>query len=229
MCFSDHEFVTLDVDLSDVFYFGPGVWKFNNSLLEDRIYCAPITDLIDQHLSFKHIFVSIKDFWESLKEVICNCTILFSKTKRSDLSRERVRITNRLIKLKSRLVNANLSVKPEILELESALNAVFRQELDGIKIRSQAKWIEEGEKPSSFFFNLCHERFERNFVYSIFYSSGTEVSEHVALINAHEEFYANLFLREDIDLFTQQELFSNHSLRLADEDRDKCKRFAFVA
>ena len=34
---SDHEFVTLDVDLSHVFHFGPGVWKFNNSLLEDRV------------------------------------------------------------------------------------------------------------------------------------------------------------------------------------------------
>ena len=116
--FSDHEFVTLDVDLSDVFDFGPGVWKFNNSLLEDRIYCALITDLIDQHLSFRHVFVSAKDFWESLKEVICNRTILFSKAKRREISRERVRITNRLIKLKARLVNGILSVKPEILELE---------------------------------------------------------------------------------------------------------------
>lgn len=221
--FSDHEFVTLDVDLSDVFDFGPGVWKFNNSLLEDRIYCALITDLIDQHLSFKHVFVSIKDFWESLKEVIRNRTILFSETKRRELSRERVRITSRLIKLKSRLVNGNLSVKPEILELESALNAVFRQELDGIKIRSRAKWIKEAEKPSSFFFKLCHERFEQNFVYSIFDSSGTEVSGRDALVDAHEEFYANLFSREEIDLCTQRELFSNLSLRLADEDRDKCE------
>lgn len=67
--FSDHDFVTLDVDLSHVFDFRPGVWKFNNSLLKDRIYCALITDLIDQHLSFKHVLVSVKDFWESLKEL----------------------------------------------------------------------------------------------------------------------------------------------------------------
>ena len=82
-----------------------------------------------------------------------------------------------MIKIKSRLVNGNLSVKPGILELESALNAVFRQELDSIKIRSQPKWAEEGEKPSSFFFKLCHERFDWNFVCSIYNSSGTEVSD----------------------------------------------------
>ena len=129
--------------------------------------------MIDQHLGFKHVFVSVKNFWESLKEVIRKRTINFCKVKRREFSRERVRITNRLIKLKSRLVAGNLSVKPEILELESALNAVFRQELDGIKIRSRAKWIEEGEKPTSLFFKLCRERFDRNFVYSMYDSSGT--------------------------------------------------------
>ncbi len=221
--FSDHDYVTLDVDLSQVFDFGPGVWKFNNSLLDDRVYCALITDLIDQHLGFKHVFISVKNFWESLKEVIRNRTISFCKAKRRELSRERVRITNRLIKLKSRLVAGNLSVKPEILELESALNAVFRQELDGIKIRSRAKWIEEGEKPTSFFFKLCRERFDRNFVYSIYDSSGTEVSDRAGLINAHEEFYADLFSRDEIDLCTQRELFSNLSLRLSEDDRDLCE------
>lgn len=221
--FSDHDFVTLDVDLSHVFDFGPGVWKFNNSLLEDRIYCALITDLIDQHLSFKHVFVSVKDFWESLKEVICNRTIVYSKAKRRELSRDRVRITNRLVKLKFKLVNGEVSVKPKILELESALSAIFRQELDGIKIRSRAKWLEEGEKPSRFFFKLGRERFDRNVVYSIYDPSGAEVSDRAGLIHAHEEFYANLFSRDKIDLTIQQKLFSNLSLRLSEEDRDKCE------
>lgn len=126
--FSDHDFVTLDVDMSHVQDFGPGVWKFNNSLLEDRSYCDFITNLINQHLDFKHVFISVKDFWESLKEVIRSRTIEFSKAKRSELSRERVRITNQLIKFKSMLVAGDLSVKPEILELESALNAIFRRE-----------------------------------------------------------------------------------------------------
>ena len=41
--FSDHDYVTLDVDLSQIFDFGPGVWKFHNSLLEDRVYIAPLS------------------------------------------------------------------------------------------------------------------------------------------------------------------------------------------
>ena len=227
--FSDHEFVTLDVDLSRVFNFGPGGWKFNNSLLEDRIYCALISDLIDQHLSFKHVFVSAKEFWESLKEVIRNHTIIYSRAKRRELSRDRVCITNRIIKLKARLLYGDFSVKPEILELESAFSAVFRQELDGIKIRSRAKWLEEGEKPSRFFFKLGRERFDRNVVYSIYDPDGTKVSDRANLIKAHEDFYANLFSRDDIDLSIQRDLFSNLTLCLSDEDRDKCEGLLSLA
>ena len=221
--FSDHDFVILDVDLSYVFDFGPGVWKFNNSLLDDRIYCDLIIELINQHLIFRHVFISVKDFWESLKDVIRSRTIEYSKAKRIELSRERISITNRLIKLKSNLVNGDLSVKPEILELESALNAIFRREQEGMKIRSRAKWLEEGEVPSRYFFKLGRERFDRNYVSSILNSDGVEVSERTALISAHESFYANLFSREEIDLVTQEALFTNLSLRLSEEDRDRCE------
>ena len=159
-----------------------------------------ITDLIDQHLSFKHVFVSVKEFWESLKEVFWNSTINYSKVKRRELLRDRVRITNRLVKLKFRLVNGDDSVKSEILELESELGAIFRQELDGIKIRSRAKWLEEGEARSRFFFKLGRERFDRNVVYAMYDFNGAEVSSRANLIKAHEDFYVNLFSRNEIDL-----------------------------
>ena len=158
--FPDHEFVILDVDLSHVFDFGLGVWKFNNSLLEDRIYCDLIIELINQHLSFRHVFVSVKDFWESLKDVIRSRTIEFSKAKR---------------------------------------------------MRSR------------YFFKLGRERFDRNYGSSILNSDEAEVSDRAALISAHESFYANLFSREEIDLVMQEALFLNLSLRLSEEDCDRCE------
>ena len=203
--FSDHEFVTLDVDLSHIFYFGPGVWKFNNSLLEDHVYCALITDLIDQHLSFKHVFVSVKDFWESLKEVFRNSTINYSRAKGRELSGDRVH----LVKLKFRLVNGDDSVKSEILELESELSAIFRQELDGIKICSWAKWLEEGETPSHFFFKLGREGFDRNFVSSMYNLNGAEVSDRAGLIKAHEDFYAYLFSHDDQFIYATRVVFKS--------------------
>ena len=100
---------------------------------------------------FKHVFASIKDFWESLKETIESETIKFSKAKNRGLSRDKVLITNRLIKLKNLLVSGDTSVQAEIRQLESLLKSLFTRELDGCKIRSRAKWIEEGEAPTRIF------------------------------------------------------------------------------
>ena len=88
-------------------------------------------------------------------------TISFSKSKKRELSRNQIRITNRLINLKKLLMNGENSVKAEILELESMLNTTFKKEQEGIKIRSRAKWIEEGETPSRFFFKLEREKFDK--------------------------------------------------------------------
>ena len=59
--FCDHEFVSLVVDLSSFVQHGPGIWKFNNSLLSNEIVCQKIRSAID-------ICPSVVDFWESLKQ-----------------------------------------------------------------------------------------------------------------------------------------------------------------
>lgn len=198
------------------------MWKFNNSLLHDQSYCDFIKTIIDQHLRYRHLFVSVKEFWECFKNVIKLRTISFSKFRRRELSRDQIRITNRLIKLKNLLVNGETSVKAEILELESMLNTTFRKEQEGIKIRSRAKWIEEGETPSRFFFKLERKKFDKNFVSSIYNANQVEVFEQSDIMRAHEEFYANLFSQGDIDLVIQEELLSNVSLSLSQSDKGLC-------
>ena len=100
--------------------------------------------------------------------MIRRCTIEFSKSKWRELLGNQIRITNRLIKLKNLLVGGDFSVKAEIFELKSALGTLFRREQEGGKLRSRAKWIEEGEKLSRFFFKLARERFDKSHVYSIY-------------------------------------------------------------
>ena len=73
---------------------------------------------------------------------------------------------SRIIKLKLQLTSGNPSVSPEISELKSKLKALTLEELDGSKIRSRVQWLEEGERPTRFFFKLEGERFERNIVHA---------------------------------------------------------------
>lgn len=117
-------------------------------------------------------------------------------------------IINRLSLLKRRRA-AGFDVKSEILDPEVRLNQLFERQLEGSKIRSRAKWLEEEETPSKYFLRL------ENDLSSVFnsYASGTEVSSLPEIIDAHKVFYPNLFSSGSIDFEAQQELFSHVSAR----------------
>ena len=76
---------------------------------------------------------------------------------------------------KRQLVAGNSSARFTIERLESQLNAINIQQQKSAQVRSRSQWIEEGEKPSKYFFRLESNRLEKSSVNSIFNSHGIEV------------------------------------------------------
>ena len=221
--YSDHEFVYLEFNLQMTTPRGPGIWKFNNSLLQDEKFCSAISDLITQFLRFRSSFPSDSILWDQLKQEIKWFTIKYSLSRCRQLSLERILITNRLIFLKRCLAAGCTFAKNEIIKLETQLSQLLDQQLEGAKIRSRAKWLEEGETPSRYFLHLENERHAKAFVSSIYDPSGTEVFSLTEIINAHTAFYTELFSCGNVNLDSQQNLFSYVTARLSDSDRTACE------
>ena len=221
--FSDHDFVFLELNLHTASRRGPGVWKFNNSLLKEEKFCSSVSDLIEHFLRFRSSFSSDLVLWDRLKLEIKMFTINYSRERWRHLSWEKIATTNRLSFLKRRFAAGCQSVKTEIRELETYLNQLFARQLEGSKIRSRAKWLEEGEVPSRYFFRLQNERYVKAFVSSVFDASGNEVSSLPEIIEAHTAFYSSLFSRGNIDLDAQRDLFSHVSSRLSDSEQASCE------
>ena len=80
-------------------------------------------------------------------------SIVFSRNKQRRLRKEQVFLTNKLIRLRRRLVDGDHTVSVLISDPESRLKALRVKEIEGIMIRSHAQWLEEGERPR-YFFNL---------------------------------------------------------------------------
>jgi len=162
-CFlSDHGYVNLSIDCTVSTPRGPGIWKFNNSLLSDKIFCEYLSGRISDLSLCLSTFDSIKLWWDFFKVSIKADIISYAKSKHKKLNRERVVFTNCLIDLKRRLIQGEISASPEILATESHLAALVHRSLEGAKTRSWAQWLEEGEKPTCFFFKLERERIEKN-------------------------------------------------------------------
>ena len=106
--------------------------------------------------------------------------------------------TNRLINAKRSLVNGNTSATKLIDELESQIKSINRTQNEGAKIRSRAKFFEEGEKPTRFFFSLESTRAAKNSIRSLYDLNGTEVNTQQEIEHALWNFYSKLYSAEQI-------------------------------
>ena len=180
-----------------------------------------IFELIDLFVSFRHAFSSSREFWDALKSEIRSVSVSFSQ--------EKVLLTNRLIVLKRRFALGNVSDTWEIAYLEASLRAIFDKELEGSKIRSPTRWLEEREAPFHYFFTLEGQGHEKNLVSSVFDLAGVEVFSLAGMIRVHEEYYTDLFAEEEIDLSAQNELLSFVTARLPDAKRESCEGLLSLA
>lgn len=135
---SDYDFVCFVFEVPESIKHGPGLWKLNISLLDNARYCDVIEKTISDHLAFLSVFPSIQDWREFLKESIKRDSIDFSCNQRKQLSRDRVRLTNQLIRLRQQLVKGDISVQPFVLDIKSKLKSFYTHEMEGVKISSRA-------------------------------------------------------------------------------------------
>ena len=224
-CFSDHDIVFLTLRLDDLRPRGPGLWKFNNSLLQDTNFTEYISERMIALIEGIEHFPSVKLWWDFFKNSIKAEIVSFARTKRKNLSHDRVVLTNEIIRLKRLLVAGDFSVSSEIRELESRLKELISKELSGVLFRSKARWLEEGERPTRFFFKLEHERIQRNFISSVLNSDDVEVFSSEEIEREHVRFYSDLFSSEPVDACCKQACLASIEKHLSASQQQSCEGF----
>ena len=90
-------------------------------------------------------FQTIGVWWDNLKVIIRDFCIVLVSARSTNCFR--TSLTNRLIRAKNDFARGNESRSSEVRDLECFLSSLALREAEGAKIRSGAKWFEEGEKP----------------------------------------------------------------------------------
>ena len=109
----------------------------------------------------------------------------FGKSKQRNY--DKVTATNLLIKAKRDLLAGDDSARIRIDRLESELQALNFVNQESLKIRSRAQWLEEGEKPTKYFFALESTRRDKNSIKVVYNSGGDEVSSQSEIENSIHE------------------------------------------
>ena len=182
-----------------------GVWKFNSSLLNDVIFKRELSQLVRDQKQSMASFQTIGVWWDNLKVVIRKIAVKsIVLVKHRSTNCFRTSLTNRLIRAKNDFACGNESRSAEIRDLECSPSSLASREAEGAKIRSRAKWFEEGEKPTLFFFRRENQRAAKNSFESLINSHGQETSSQIDMESILVDFYKNLFSKDNLDLHVQE-------------------------
>ena len=151
---SDHRLVHLLYNVSHVKR-GPSYWKFNESLLHDKIFVDKLNEFID---TFQMDNNDLEDQlkWDLCKLQIKEFCIQYSKNKARFQKQKYFQLQNKMNEIEKTLSvdpnNNELIKQRDNIKLEVELYEI--QAARGAQTRARAKFIEEGEKNTKFFLNL---------------------------------------------------------------------------
>ena len=83
--------------------------------------------------------------------------------------------------------------------------------------------LDEGERPTSFFFRLEHERIQRNFISSVLNSDNVEVFSSDEIEREHVRFYSDLFSSEPVDASCKQACLAIIEKHLSFSQQQSCE------
>ena len=212
---SDHSLVTIAIRKKE-FKRDKTFWKFNNSLLKDKVYVRTVKDLIEnikeQYAVIMYDPEVIKDippdeinfnisdqlFFETLLMEIRGKTISYASHKKKVENEKEKSLNEKLADMESN----NSMLEEDVLELErirQELEQIRKKRVEGIAVRCRANWINEGEKPTRYFCNLENRNFVNKTVSFLEKPSGDVIEEQSEILKEVEMFYTSLYTAKPVN------------------------------
>ena len=204
---------------------GNNFWKFNASTLKDEMFVKTMATKIEE---WKMLYQHIRDTrvrWELLKyEIRCFC-IKYGKERKKCQNVYTGNLLQRLSQMEKTLgerpdeqnQQQYESIKTELQEIET-------EDAKGSIIRSKAKFIEEGEKPTRYFFNLEKRNAMKKNIKCLILPGGTKTTNPEEILEYQSSFYQTLYTSKKYNANEQKQYFLDcNIIPLSDMDKLKCE------
>ena len=200
---TDHSMISIEIRFTQQ-KSGRGLWRFNNSILRDIEYVNEVKQCIRKTLSqYKtknpetadNMF-TINDqlLFETLKLEIRGITIPYCATKKRKREEREKELEIQLTKLKTELDESASDDKQTEYEIrQNELILCRKNKIEGIIVRSKAKWYLEGEKNSKYFCNLEKRHYTEKLMTKIIVEDDKEIEDLDTIIKEQKKFYESLY------------------------------------
>ena len=208
---SDHSMVVIELTFNP-FIRGKGLWKFNNSLLYDQEYIKivkeKITDVKKQYSALVYNFDNIEAvsneklqctinsqlFLETLLMEIRGKTISYSSYKKKQKATRELDLIKEIQVLESTVHGDSIQyLESKKRELEN----LRKEKMMGKMVRARIQWIEEGEKPSTYFCGLESKNFTNEIIPKVEKEDGNIITNQKGILKEAKLYYEALYENTD--------------------------------
>ena len=186
----------------------------NSSFLEDEEFCTQMNSNID---IWKNIYSSIKDkrkMWELIKYEIRRFCMQYGKRKKSAQNIYTGNLLKKLNEIEVELgENPNEEVKDQYENIKMKLQDIEDKVSRGSILRSKAKYIEEGEKPTKYFFDLEKKNAIKKHIRKLILPGGTTTTNPEEILEYMQTFYSNLYKSKENDQIQDTNYFLDTEMK----------------
>lgn len=156
---TDHKLITIKFGGKEQRNSLWGYWKFNNSLLNDPIFCESIKSLALEIFNNRDVKDTLQ--WEYFKFKTMGNAVKRSKEIKELKTLKETKVMDKLSILLAKN-SLNEEEKNQINQLQLEIDNIYIEIAKGALVRAKSRLLEHGEKNSSYFFALEKRNRKRN-------------------------------------------------------------------
>lgn len=198
---SDHSAITLNMNSSqnNLPRIGRGYWKLNTSFLNDQLYVEGITNNLRSWLEDVNVCDNDTIKWEFIRFKIRQFSMDYGKDKTKKLVHEEQEIENKLYDLEEKVDEEEVDqqesaeAEVELQNIRARLGEISNYKTEGLILRSQATWYEQGEKSTKYFLRLGSRNRIKKSMNKLQREDGTFTTNPEEILNMQRDCYADLY------------------------------------
>ena len=143
-------------------------------------------------------------------------TISYSSYKKKSQDKKEVLLMQEIKLLEE---NFDPTKETKLKEKQKELIDIRQKKLEGVKVRSRARWVEDGEKVSKYFCNLENRNYISKMMPNLVKEDGTLTLDQKEIIKETKNFYENLYTRKEVDEVDLEDILNFDDIKKLSENQ----------